>query len=388
MVYAHRDDTLSVNLFVAGEAEIPIAGNRVQIRQETRYPWDGKIGISVDPEEEGEFAVLVRIPGWATGRPVPSELYRYLPMRERKKTRAVVLSVNRSRIVPEIEGGFARIRRAWKKGDRIDLDLPMPVRRVVADDRVVADRGRVALERGPIVYCLEGADHLGDAVSGIALPDESALEAEHVPDLLGGVTVIRGEGLLSVSTESGMPRIAKTKLLAVPYFAWGHRGVGEMTVWIPRSPSAAEPRPLPTTASLARPSASHVWAGDTERALNDLRDPERSSDHSLPRHTWWDHRGTTEWVQYDLAAPSRVTKVEVYWFDDTGEGSCRVPASWRLLWRDDETWKEVENASGYGVAKDRFNEVTFDPVQTGALRLEVELQPGFSGGILEWRVLP
>jgi hypothetical protein len=129
-----------------------------------------------------------------------------------------------------------------------------------------------------------------------------------------------------------------------------------------------------------------VWAADTVEALNDQVEPRDSIDHSIPRFTWWDHRGTTEWVQYDFAALTRLSAVQVYWFDDTGRGQCRVPQSWRVLHRVDDRWEPVANASAAEVRKDRFNEQTFTPVETRALRLEVKLQPEFSGGILEWKV--
>jgi hypothetical protein len=103
--------------------------------------------------------------------------------------------------------------------------------------------------------------------------------------------------------------------------------------------------------------------------------------------TWWDHKGTNEWVQYDFRRPLKVTGVEVYWFDDTGRGECRVPKSWRLLYRDGAAWTPVRSPGEYGVKRDCFNKVSFDPVQTDALRLEVQLRPSYSGGILEWRVM-
>jgi len=133
-------------------------------------------------------------------------------------------------------------------------------------------------------------------------------------------------------------------------------------------------------------TASHCWANDSVSALNDGSLPTSSGDHDIPRMTWWDHRGTTEWVQYDFPRPLKVTTVEVYWFDDTGRGQCRVPQSWQLLYRDGTAWRPVQNPSEYGVKLDGFNEVSFHPVRTDALRLEVQLRPSFSGGILEWRV--
>jgi len=383
-VYAHRGDALYVNLFVAGEGTVPLEGNRVRVRQETRYPWVGRVVVAIDPEEEGEFAVRVRIPGWATERPVPSDLYRFLPV-ERTKTPAVVVRLNGEKIDPAIARGFAEVRRTWKKRDRLEIDLPMEVRRVVADERVAADRGRVALERGPIVYCLEAVDH-GGAVRPLFLPDQAPLETGVRADLLGGVVAVRAKGKRKVVDAGGEVTLVDAAITAIPYYAWCHRGANEMTVWIPRTAEVAAAIPPPTIASRARPSASHVWGSDTERALNDQREPRSSADESIPRHTWWDHRGGTEWVQYDFTEPATLSAVEVYWFDDTGRGGCRVPASWRLLRRDGEGWTEVSSASGYGVEKDRFNVTTFDPVTTEALRIEVELQDGMSGGVLEWKV--
>jgi hypothetical protein len=134
----------------------------------------------------------------------------------------------------------------------------------------------------------------------------------------------------------------------------------------------------------AKASASHVWEHDTVDALNDGLEPSNSGDQSIARFTWWDHRGTKEWVQYDFKKAKRVSAVEVYWFDDSG--GCRLPKSWRLLYRQGNDWRPVANPSEYGIAKDRFNRVKFTPIEARALRLEVQLQDGVSGGILEWKV--
>jgi hypothetical protein len=160
-----------------------------------------------------------------------------------------------------------------------------------------------------------------------------------------------------------------------------------MAVWLPRDPAGCRALPRPTLAGTSKPSASHTWELDTVLALNDRLEPRDSCDHDIPRFTWWDHRGTVEWVQYELPGPTRVGAVAVYWFDDTGRGSCRVPASWRLLARGEgDTWQPVASAAPFGVAKDAWNRVSFVPLTANALRLEVQLQPGVSGGILEWTV--
>ena len=134
-------------------------------------------------------------------------------------------------------------------------------------------------------------------------------------------------------------------------------------------------------------TASHCWQNDTVRAVADGKVPSSSNDHSIPRFTWWDHRGTKEWIQREFDDPRKVSKVRVYWFDDEPRrGGCRTPASWRLLYRANGDWRPVDGADAYGTAKDRFNETTFTAVETDALRIDVQLRPGMSGGILEWEV--
>jgi hypothetical protein len=139
--------------------------------------------------------------------------------------------------------------------------------------------------------------------------------------------------------------------------------------------------PIPRPAS-----ASFVNNGDTLAALSDNLRPKASNDTEIPRFTWWEHKGTTEWVQYDFEKPTRVQRVAVYWFDDSPGGGCRVPASWQVLYKAGDEWKPVSGAGTYGVRLNRFNGVAFEAVETTGLRLEVKLQEGFSGGVLEWRV--
>jgi hypothetical protein len=162
-----------------------------------------------------------------------------------------------------------------------------------------------------------------------------------------------------------------------------------MAVWIPEDRALARPRPIPTTASRAKITASHLWSNDTGSAVNDQIEPKNSNDHDIPRFTWWDHRGTTEWVQYTFAEPRKVSGVEVYWFNDKPRrGQCREPKSWRLLYLDGTEWKPVAGAGDCGTKIDQYNKVAFDAVTTGALRIEAKLQETFSSGILEWRVTP
>jgi DUF1680 family protein/galactose mutarotase-like enzyme len=235
-VYAHGDDQIFVNLFVGGEGVVELDDNTVRLSQQTGYPWDGRITIRVTPEHPERFTVKVRIPGWAMGMPVSSDLYSYLDDQpQSEETAGIELMVNGEPVALRLEEGFARLRRTWRAGDTIELDLPMPVRRVISHPKVKENEGLVALERGPIVYCAEFVDN-GGRISNLLLPDDSEFTAEHRPDLLGGVTVLRGRVLAGTAggkDESGA--IEPIDFTAIPYYAWSHRGVGEMAVWLPRA---------------------------------------------------------------------------------------------------------------------------------------------------------
>jgi uncharacterized protein len=254
-VYATRDDILYVNMFIAGEANVELAGRKVTVKQETRYPWDGTVKLTVDPERKGKFALHVRVPGWARSQPVPKDLYRY----EGGGDTEVSLRVNGKAVTLDLDKGFARIRRVWRRGDRVEIVLPMEPHRVVAHPSVRDDEGFVAVERGPLVYCAEAPDNDGRALN-LVLPDKTVLKAERRSDLLGGITVLAGEGLAAdpaavtraseakandaaADDEENAPPASRRqlapgaalkphRLVLIPYYAWAHRGDAEMSVWI------------------------------------------------------------------------------------------------------------------------------------------------------------
>ncbi len=220
-VYARRDDRLYVNLYAAGNAQVQLAGGEIGIEQRTQYPWDGVISIDVSAEQPIDFALKLRIPGYALGQAVPSDLYTGLG----EETGTVQLIVAGEETPLEIKSGYATVARRWQGKTRVSLRIPMPIRRVIAHDAVVNLRGQVALERGPLVYALESADNPGRVLE-LALADDSPLQAEHRADLLGGITTLRGRAL----DAAGQP----VDFTAIPYYAWGHRGDGQMTTWLKR----------------------------------------------------------------------------------------------------------------------------------------------------------
>jgi DUF1680 family protein len=383
-IYAQDQGGIYVNLFVGSRAEVRLSVGKVVLRQTTRYPWQGEVRIAIEPEKPATFDLSIRIPAWCQATSSPGDLYQVLG---RPANGAARLKLN-GLIVETLEmvHGYVRLRREWKSGDVVELAMDMPVRRVKAHPEVRADAGRVALMRGPIVYCLEGVDNSGN-VRNLFVPPQTQFTTEHRNDLLGGVTVVRGPVLGLYRTEDGGVEQKTAELVAVPYYVNANREPAEMLVWLPEAPERAQPASLPTIASRARPSASHCWQNDTLTGMNDQIEPTASDDTKIPRFTWWDHKGTKEWVQYDFDKPQNVSAVEVYWWDERRiKAHCRVPQSWRLLYQDGNEWKPVLNGSEYGTKMDQYNRTDFDRVTTTALRIEVQLQRDWSGGILKWRV--
>jgi uncharacterized protein len=281
-----------------------------------------------------------------------------------------------------------RLLRTWKAGDLVELTLPMPVRRIVAHEKVEDDTGRVALQRGPIVYAAEWPDNPGKRVRNIVLPDSSRLTTEFRPTLLNGVAVVRGSAVGLAYDGTGNLTKTPQEFLAIPYATWANRGAGEMVVWVPRTEQYAKPTAYPTIATLATVTVSvpDQGRGKSPRPINDGEDP-KSSDDPSSYFDWWPTLGSKlEWVEMSFAKPAAVSESAVYWFDDTGRGAVRVPASWRILYKDGDSWKPVEHVEPYGTARDTFNRMTFKTVMTTALRIEVTMQPKFSVGLQEWKI--
>jgi hypothetical protein len=254
---------------------------------------------------------------------------------------------------------------------------------VISHPEVKENSGKIALVRGPIVYCAEWADN-GGSVSNLVLADDADLSIEHRDDFLNGLTVIKGKATAVFGGRDEDSVLKKEQeFVAIPYYAWAHRGPGEMAVWLPREEKLARPLPGPSVASTSRTAVS----GDIDGyPLNDQWEPMESNDHSHPYLHWWPNKGTLEWVEYIFSEPAVVSEAAVYWFDDTSQGECRIPESWTLFYNTGSGWKPVENPDAYGVKKDQYNRVSFDPVKTSALRLELRLQKDYSAGIIEWKV--
>ncbi|GAB4138545.1 MAG: glycoside hydrolase family 127 protein [Planctomycetota bacterium] len=367
--YASGPDSLWINLFVRGSVRCALNGTDFELAVDTDYPWDGAVRFVVASEQPVRGRLCFRIPSWST--------------RNR-------FGVNGEELAIRPVRGYCSVDREWRKGDLVELLLDMSVQRVEADPRADALRGQVAFRRGPVVYCAEQVDN--DApLSEVFVPPGGDVASFHDPGLLGGVTVLSVEAMRR--RDGTWPKHAlyrsqapadRLRLSLIPYAVWDHREPGAMRVFFPEAPP---PPVVRTPESEARIELSfRNWNCDPE-GLRDGEEPRRSGDTPPRNCHFWNHRGTTEWAQYTWMEPRTFEGIEVYWFDDRGHGECRLPASARVLWLDGEQWKPVEAVGPpLPIALDRWCRLRFAPVTTKALRLQVDMQQGWSAGILEWRV--
>ena len=228
-MYAQKDNNIYVNLFANSTTMVEVHKKAVEIVQENNYPWDGKLLFTIKPKSSQEFNVMIRIPGWADNEAIPSTLYSF----KNESAAKVQVMINKKPTEFKVEKGYAVLVKKWKKGDVIEVNLPMEVRRVVANANVLDDLGKVALQRGPIVYCAEWPDNFGKA-GNIILPPNIEFKITHKNDLLNGVTVLTSEAVaLDIDDNGQNVTTLKRPFTAIPYYAWAHRGKGEMTIWFP-----------------------------------------------------------------------------------------------------------------------------------------------------------
>lgn len=358
--YAMCDNDAYINLFIESNAKLTLKSGDVKLSQQTSYPHDGKVRISVSPSQSGaKFALNIRVPGWCVGRPVPSDLYEQIkPGSEADFT----VKVNGKIVKAKQVKGYVVLDRSWEKGDEVEVSMNMPVRRIKAHENIVDNKGRLAVMRGPVVYCAEGFDNNGKAYYA-ALPNDEKFTESKID--------ICGQEFVSLKSSSG--------ITLIPYCTWGNRKSGnDMQTWfLSESPSMVA-------------IASHCYGRDSVNAIIDGVNPASSKDESVNRLTFWPHRGTEEWVQCDFIKEREreVKGVEIYWFDDTGKGLCRIPESWSVQWKasSKDQWQDIK---GQGVIeKDKFCTFKFPtPIKPQAIRIKVKLQKQYSAGILECRFL-
>ncbi len=378
-IYAVTDKDLYINLFISNTAEFNVGTDKVNISQKSGFPWDGKVIIGVNPEKESRFNLRIRIPGWAVNEALPGNLYTYADTTRESIT--LVLNGVVQKI--SISEGYAVLDHKWEKGDTLEIDFPMAVRKITANGKIRDDIGKLAIQRGPVIYCAEWPDNNDGKILNLVLRKKAPLTAEYNDDLLGGTEIIRATGYQTRKTLTGKIETgADQPLLLIPYAFWNNRGSGEMSVWLPIDDSSSRPFPAPTLAYRSKITASKITKSLS--AVKDQTEPRSSNDESSRYYHWWPDTNKWEWVEYDLENVATVSRSKVYWFDDGPDGGCRIPDEWKILYRSGDQWKPVKEPSSYKISKDEWDSVNFSPVTTSAVRIMVKLKKNFSGGIHEW----
>lgn len=379
-IYAVKDKDVYVNLFMSNISNLKVEGKAVSLEQATKYPWNGDIAIGVKKNSAGQFTMKIRIPGWVRNQVVPSDLYAYSD----GKRLNYKVKVNGEQVTSELKDGYFCIDRRWKKGDKVEVHFDMEPRTVKANNKVEADRGRIAVERGPIVYCAEWPDNDFDVLS-VFMNRAPKFDVVEKPELLYGINQLKTDAQILGYDDSGRLTATDVKLTLIPYYAWAHRGSGAMAVWLPQELSASRPAMPVTLASESKVDASHKVKSIS--AINDRLVPKDENDRSVPYYHWWPKQGTTEWISYEFPNEATISYATVYWYDDAPWGGCRVPKSWKIYYQDASgNWQPVTGADKHGIEKGIGNTVNFNPVKTKAVKLEV-VQPGDnSSGLFEWEV--
>ena len=387
-VYAVKDNNVYVNLFMSNSSTLDVNGKKVTIEQTTEYPWNGDIAIKVAASKAGQWAMKVRIPGWVRNQVVPSDLYEYSDNLRPQYS----IEVNGVKVEGKLTAdGYFTIDRKWKKGDVVRVHFDMEPRTVRANGKVEADRGFVAIERGPVVYCAEWPDNDFDLMGALInqepkmVVEDGTLHAKDTKVADYYIKVIKTDAQILSFDKGGRLTTKDVRMTLIPYYAWCHRGSGKMRVWQAQDLNASRPSKPATLASLSKITASTKTGALS--SINDRLVPKDGNDRSMPYYHWWPKNNCTEWIAYEFPQASTVQSATVYWFDDGPWGGCRIPKAWRMYYKDNNgEWKPVSGADKYPSIKGSACTVNFDPVKTTAVKMEIDLPEDNSAGVFEWSV--
>ena len=387
MIFATDEQGLYLGLYAASRTQLTLGGVATEIIEETKYPYDGQIAVTLNPEQPATFAVRLRVPTWTGDRFVPGELYRFC---EETPTPPVELRVNGEPVELSVEKGFAVVKREWRRGDRVELLLPMPVRASICRKEVAANRGRLAITRGPLVYCAESVDNSSHVYNYLVTATDVARTAkERKIEVADHETVAVTMDALE---SKGPGPLNPATLTLIPYFAWNNRGTSAMEVWLPDNEQTLRENAMLISDNAQRfksARASHTFDQDRVEAMIDGRLPKNSFDTSIPRWTSWPERGKPQSVELELAKPTNIRTVEVYWYDD--HGGVQVPERWSLEIQKNGDWLpfDLYNTDEYGIAADQYN-IVHPAAPATAERLRLKLWPKAESavGILEVVVEP
>lgn len=380
LMYAHTDNEIYCSFYTGSSVNFDLSSGKVALDQKTDYPFDESVSLIVSPEKDNQqFTIKMRIPTWTGSQFVPGKLYNYIDDHSKQWE----LYVNGKKVNAIPDKGFVSISQKWKKGDKVELKLPMPVRYSRAISEVKADNGRIAVTRGPLVYCAEGVDN------------EASLNRYFISGYSNGINVNYSQSgkLKNIETIS-LPAeyinvdgtTNKSRLNLVPYYAWNNRGVSQMNVWFPESENIARENISEISLLLKDIKASHTNDGEDVNTIVDGKYPKSSSDTRVQRWTSWSQKGKEQTIDFTFENPTDIKAFSVYWYDDNG--GVQMPVAWNMEYKDDNgAWKSfpLYSTDSYSLIKDQFNLVHSDgdSFVVKVLRLNMTPKADSAIGILQ-----
>ncbi|MDL5512286.1 glycoside hydrolase family 127 protein [Arenibacter sp. M-2] len=367
-IYAQDDNSIYVNLFISSETDLTIKGQTIGIKQTSQLPWSGNVDISLETTSSIELPLRIRIPGWATEKPVPSDLYTFgKPLTDKTK-----IFINEEEFQYDLDNGYAVINHTWNPGDKIRVEFPFTVRTVISHNRIEENRGKFALQLGPMVYCIEGWDLPNGHSNHIIIDKNQEFKFSFEKDLLKGVMTVKGEADHLYITDSGDTKRESINFKAIPYYAWANRGPAEMEVWIPYSAHFVTPLAYPKKSHLAVLSTSKTEGLRNLNSVNDSYIPDKSSNDKVTAFDFWPMKNSTEWIVMDFDEPQTISNATVFW-KNGDEGRIILPKSWKLYYWAEDTWKAV-GLRKYTIEEDgQPSTIAFKEVTSMAFKLEIEM---------------
>ena len=379
LMYATTPNEIYCSFYAGSSTTLALEKGNVHLKQVTEYPFNETIRWEVTPEKKGQrFTMHLRIPTWTGNQFVPGELYSFID----NASSGWSVKVNGKATKAKLKKGFAVIDRKWKKGDVVELTLPMPLRYSKSIEQVEANRGRICLTRGPLVYAAEGVDN-NDRLPNVFITDISAPVhiSTYTDKPMNGIPRIE-----VTAWEKNPSGNKKINLVLLPYYAWNNRNDGSMMVWFPESDNVQPYVDLHMAihGKYKALEGSHTYHSDNLVAIADNKIPSSSSDEQIPRWTSWGQQGKDQWITITLDKPTDIQSIAVYWFDDAR--GTRVPREWSLEYEQDGQWHSfpLYLTDAYNVFKDQFNMVhPGRQIITGKVRLLMKPQTEYAVGILE-----
>lgn len=391
LMYAHTDNEIFCSFYTGSKVDFALTSGKVALEQKTNYPFDESIVLTVNPEKNDKtFSIKMRIPTWVGSQFVPGKLYSYID----NNSKAWELYINNKKVgnlsfkkgEVSFDKGFVSISRKWKKGDKVELKLPMPVRYSHAIDEVKADNDRVAVTRGPLVYCAEGVDNSED-VNRYYLTKVSADAKIQRDDtgILKGIDLIKNVSADYIDVKGN---IHKASLNLIPYYAWNNRGVSSMNIWFAENEKKVRESVAILPVAIKDIKATYTNEGENVFSIVNGKHPKNSHDTEINRWTSWNKKGEKQSIDFTFENPTDIKAFSVYWYDDNG--GVRLPDVWNLEYKDDSgSWKPfpLYSTDSYSLLKDQFNLVHSDgdSFVVESIRLNVTPKADSAVGILQVR---